>query len=66
MPPVSEMRLPLALFSVFAFLSVVGAYLAVASWRGRSSGIVAALLTAFFYGLLAVGVFVLLRGGGFF
>ena len=62
----SEMWLPLTLFSMFAFLSVVGAYLAVASWRGRTAGIVAALLTAFCYGLLAVGVYVLLRSGGFF
>lgn len=59
------MRLPLALFSLFAFLSVVGAFLAVAGWRGRKAGIVAALLTVFFFGLLAVGLLVLLRGGGY-
>lgn len=65
MPPITEMRLPLTLFLMFVFLSVVGAFLAVTSWRGRTAGVVAALLTLLFFGLLAVGVFVLLRGGGF-
>ena len=59
------MWLPLLLFSLFAILSVVGAFWAVAGWRGRTAGIIAALLTVFFFGLLALGVFLLLRGGGF-
>jgi hypothetical protein len=63
-PPFSEMRLPLALFFLFAVLSVVGAFLAVASWRGRKAGVVAALLTVFFFGVLATGVYMLLRTGG--
>ena len=60
------MRLPLALFFLFAVLSVVGAFWAVAGWRGRKAGIVAALLTVFFFGVLAAGVFFLLRSGGYF
>lgn len=63
--PSPEMRLPLMLFFVFVILSVVGAFWAVAGWRGRNAGIVAALLTLFFFGLLAAGLVFILRSGGF-
>ena len=59
------MRLPLALFFLFAILSVVGAFWAVAGWRGRTAGIVAALLTVLFYSVLAAGLVFLLQRGGF-
>ena len=62
----AEMWLPLALFLIFALLSVVGAYLIIAHWRGRRMGILAALVTAMFFGALLVGLGALLRRGGFF
>jgi hypothetical protein len=65
-PDRSEMWLPVALFLIFALLSVVGAYLVIAHWRGRRMGILAALVTALFFGALLVGLGALLRGGGFF
>lgn len=60
-----EMRLPLLLFFLFVILSVVGAFWAVAGWRGRTAGIVAALLTVFFFGVLAAGLVFMLHRGGF-
>jgi len=65
-PDLAEMWLPVSLFLIFALLSVVGAYLVIAHWRGRRMGILAALATALFFGALLVGLGVLLRGGGFF
>jgi hypothetical protein len=58
------MWMPLALFSVFALLSVAGASLAAAHWRGRTAGIVAGLLTAAFFAVLLAGLWALLRSGG--
>jgi hypothetical protein len=60
----AEMWMPLLLFVVFALLSVVGAYLVAAHWRGRRAGIVAALLTALFFGALLAGLLALMRNGG--
>ncbi len=60
----SEMWLPLTLFCLFALLSVVGAYLAAAHWRGRVAGVWAALGTVLFFGALFVGLGFLLRSGG--
>ncbi|HEV8581049.1 MAG TPA: hypothetical protein VGX68_18440 [Thermoanaerobaculia bacterium] len=60
----AEMWLPLGLFLLFALLSVAGACLAVAHWRGRTAGILAALLTALFFAALLVGLWALLRSGG--
>jgi hypothetical protein len=64
MPQPAEMWLPLGLFLIFALLSVAGAFLAVAHWRGRRAGVLAALLTALFFAALLVGLWVLLRSGG--
>lgn len=64
MSQTSEMWLPLALFCIFALLSVVGAYLAAAHVRGRAAGLWAALGTALFFGALFVGLGFLLRSGG--
>ena len=58
------MWMPLALFLLFALLSVVGAYLAAAHLRGRAAGVWAAALTMLFFGALLVGLWALLRSGG--
>jgi hypothetical protein len=60
----AEMWLPFLLFGMFTLLSVVGAYLVVAHGRGRRAGIVAAVLTALFFGALFFGVLALIREGG--
>lgn len=63
-PSSSEMWLPLALFFIFALISVVGAYLIAAHWRGWKAGLWAALGTALFFGALLAGLGYLLRNGG--
>ena len=63
-PQPAEMWLPLALFLLFALLSAVGAFVAVAHWRGRAAGALAALLTALFFAALLAGLWALLRSGG--
>lgn len=60
------MSLPLTLFFLFALLSVVGAYLAVANWRGQRAGALAAVAAVLFYTVLLTGLFLLLRSGGYF
>ncbi|HEV2853096.1 MAG TPA: hypothetical protein VHC97_09865 [Thermoanaerobaculia bacterium] len=62
--PSSEMWLPLAVFCLFALLSVVGAYLAAAHWRGRAAAVWAALGTALFFGALFLGLDFLIRSTG--
>jgi hypothetical protein len=57
------MWLPLVLFGIFTLLSVAGAYLVTVHLRGRRAGIVAALLTALFFGALLFGVLALIRQG---
>jgi hypothetical protein len=64
MPQPPDLWFPLGLFLLFALLSVVGAYLAVANWRGRSAGVWAALLTLLFFAALLAGLWGLLRSGG--
>src|ERR1700709_2702646 len=59
-PERSEMWMPLLLFVVFTLLSVAGAYLVAAHWRGRRAGIVAALLTALFFAAVLFGVLALM------
>ena len=59
------MLLPWILFVLFALLSAVGAYLALANARSRTAGIWGALLTLLFFAVLAVLVLALLRDGGF-
>ncbi|HEY0556204.1 MAG TPA: hypothetical protein VGG20_18265 [Thermoanaerobaculia bacterium] len=56
--------MPLLLFVVFTLLSVAGAYLAAANWRGRRAGIVAGLLTALFFAAVLFLVLALMRNGG--
>lgn len=63
-PQLSEIWLPLSLFSLFTLLSVVGAYLIVAHSRGRRMALLAAALTALFFAGVAAGVLALMRGGG--
>jgi hypothetical protein len=63
-PYPAEMWLPLLLFGLFMLLSVVGAYLVTAHLRGRRAGIVAAALTALFFGAVLAGVLALIRQGG--
>ncbi len=63
-PQPAEMWMPLALFLLFALLSVVGACLAAAHWRGRSAGVWAGLMTALFFAVLLVGLWALLRSAG--
>ncbi|HEX4498684.1 MAG TPA: hypothetical protein VIE43_23600 [Thermoanaerobaculia bacterium] len=63
-PDRAEMWMPLLLFVVFALLSVAGAYLVVAHWRGRRAGVVAALLTALFFAAVLAGLLALMRNGG--
>jgi hypothetical protein len=55
---------PLVLFGVFTLLSVVGTYLVTAHLRGRRAGIVAAALTALFFGAVLAGLLALIRQGG--
>ena len=56
--------MPLALYAVFAALSVAGAYLAVAHWRGRTAGIWAAVGTVLFFGALLLGLWALMQSSG--
>lgn len=63
-PQPAELWLPLALFLLFALFSAVGAFLAVKHWRGRAAAIWAAALTTLFFGVLLLGLWVLLRSGG--
>jgi hypothetical protein len=53
---------PAALFTLFAALSALGAFLAVASHRGRIAGLLAAALTLVFFGALGAGLAALLSG----
>ncbi|HET9225994.1 MAG TPA: hypothetical protein VFR31_04965 [Thermoanaerobaculia bacterium] len=60
---------PTILFVLFALFSAAGAYFLTAQTRGRTAGIVAALLTLLFFVLLYLGVLFLIppemRGPGF-
>lgn len=52
--------IPSILFALFALFSAGGAYFLTAQTRGRTAGIVAALLTLFFFALLFAGLLFLL------
>ena len=52
--------IPTLLFALFALFCAVGAYFLAAQTRGRTAGIVAALLTFFFFALLFAGLLYLL------
>ncbi|MEA2560242.1 MAG: hypothetical protein QOH06_1746 [Acidobacteriota bacterium] len=51
---------PTILFALFALFSAAGAYFLTAQTRGRTAGIVAALLTIFFFALIFAGLLYLL------
>lgn len=56
--------IPSILFALFALFSAGGAYFLTAQARGRTAGIVAALLTLFFFALLFTGLLFVLPPGG--
>ena len=62
MPP--DFWLPLVLFVVFALLSMVGAYLALNSLRGRRAALAGAAGTAVFFAVLLAVVLALMRNSG--
>jgi hypothetical protein len=51
---------PTILFALFALFCAAGAYFLTAQTRGRTAGIVAALLTVFLFALLFAGLLFLL------
>jgi hypothetical protein len=53
------------LYVFFTFLSVVGAFLAVDHHQGRAAAVWTAVGVLVFYIALAIGIFLLLRSGGF-
>jgi len=59
------MLLPTLLFTLFALLSGVGAYLIVAHHRGRWAGWIGAVLTLLLFAALYAGLILLFRAGGF-
>jgi drug/metabolite transporter superfamily protein YnfA len=58
------MFLPVILFSLFALLSTVGAYLIFARHRSRTAGIWAAAGTALFFAALFAGLVALIQSAG--
>jgi drug/metabolite transporter superfamily protein YnfA len=62
--PQPDLLLPLALFVLFALLSVVGAYLALLFLRGRKAAVLAAIVTAVFFGILLVSLLGMMRNAG--
>jgi len=59
------MLFPAALYCLFALLSVVGAFLAVAHLRSVAAGLVAALVTLLFFAALAWWLVSILSEAGF-
>jgi hypothetical protein len=55
--------LPSILFILFAVFSSLGAYFLAAHFRGRASGILAALLTLVFFAALFLGLLALMPAG---
>jgi hypothetical protein len=53
------------LFAAFSLLSGAGVFWIVAHHRGRMAGILGAAVTLLFFAALLVGLFALLRKGGF-
>jgi hypothetical protein len=58
-----DSTLPSILFLLFAIFSSLGAYFLAAHFRGRASGIVAALLTLLFFAALFLGLLALMPAG---
>jgi hypothetical protein len=59
------MEFAILLYLAFVLLSVVGAFLAVDHHKGRAAAAWTAIGVLVFYILLAIGLFLLLRSGGF-
>jgi hypothetical protein len=57
--------LPVVLFSIFALLSAVGAYLIFARFRSRAAGIGAALVTGLLFGAIFVWLSWMMSQAGF-
>jgi hypothetical protein len=60
-PQPSDLWFPVALFLFFGLLSVVGAYLALASLRGRRAAVIGSAVTAVFFAVLLAVVLALMR-----
>ena len=58
------MFLPTLVFGLFALVSGVGVYLLLNHLRGRTAGLLGALLTLILFAALFAGLVALLRGGG--
>ena len=58
------MWLSFVLFGLFTLLSVAGAWWVASHQWGRRAGILAAALTALFFGALFLGLLALIRQGG--
>ncbi|MEA2605184.1 MAG: hypothetical protein QOF89_6176 [Acidobacteriota bacterium] len=54
----------MALFVFFGLLSVVGAYLALKSLRGRRAAVAGSMATAVFFAVLLAVVLALMRNAG--
>ncbi|HEX4961616.1 MAG TPA: hypothetical protein VF173_12305 [Thermoanaerobaculia bacterium] len=63
-PHPSDLWLPLGLFVFFALLSVLGAYLALNTLRGRRAAVAGAVATAVFFAVLLAVVLGLMRSAG--
>jgi hypothetical protein len=59
----ADFVIPSILFSLFALFSAAGAYFLTVQTRSRAAGIVAALLTLFFFALLFLGLLFLMPRG---
>lgn len=59
------MAFAILLYVLFTFLSVAGGFLAVDHHQGRTAAVWTAIGVLVFYILLAIGLFLLLRSGGF-
>lgn len=59
----ADTLVPSILFVLFAVFSSVGAFLITSQYRSRSAGIVAALLTLFFFAVLFLALLALLPRG---
>src|SRR5688500_17167901 len=60
---IADSTLPSILFIVFAVFSSLGSYFLAAHFRGRTSGILAALLALLFFAALSLGLLALMPAG---
>lgn len=59
----TDFVVPSILFALFGLFSAAGAYFLTVQTRSRTAGIVAALLTLFFFALLFLGLLFLMPEG---